>query len=254
MNNNGNSKKEENWAENFINHLNKKNRWLKDKIEHWQKVILWVTDNIEETQEEKNINSWYRFNNVSYHSDKYNLPENKQDLLRQFYENPYYIFKNMVEIMWRDLISKHLRKILAKQLENDEESRLQVFVSSDSDDVFWWVDLISKLELNGRTEYMWIDIVVSANQDYLTRKSKSKTESKCIEFNLSQWLHPWYKIPRYILQFSPKLISELLDQYLSAIEKWEYVDTLELYKKIHNQNIREVRNDTNFKVNNILRI
>lgn len=254
MYNNGNSKKEENWTENFINHLNKKNKWLKNKIEHWQKIILWTSDNSTETEEERNIRSWYKFNNVTYHSQNYNISAEKQVLLNQFHENPYYIFKNMVEIMWRDLISKHLRKTLAEQLENDEESRLQVFVSSDADDVFWWVDLITKLELNGKIEYMWIDIAVSANQDYLTRKSKSKTESKCIEFNLTQWLHPWNKIPRYILQFSPILISELLDQYLSSIENWEYVDTLNLYKKIHNQNLIEVRKDTNFKVNNILRI
>ncbi len=252
--NNGSSKKEINWAENFINHLNNKNVWLKEKIEAWQKIILKWFDKSNLTQSEKNICSWYQFNNISYKSWDYILDERKEWLIQEFNENPYYIFKNMVEIMWRDLVSKHLRETLSNKLESDEESRLQVFTSSDADDVFWWVDLITKLELNWQTQYMWIDIAVSANKWYLTQKAEWRTQTKCIEFNLNQWIDPWKKIPRYVLQFSPKLMSELLDQYLSSIEKWKYVDTLDLYRIIHSQNLTEVRKETNFKINNLIRL
>lgn len=88
----------------------------------------------------------------------------------------------------------------------------------------------------------------------MTQKTEWKTQTKCIEFNLHQWINPWKKIPRYVLQFSPKLMSELLDQYLSSIEKWKYVDTLELYRKIHSKNLTQVRKETNFKINNLIRL
>lgn len=237
----------------FLNHLNTKSYWLKEKIEHWQKIILkwWETE--KQSTWDRNISSWYSFNNVSYHSDKYKLNRERSDLIQMFHNDPYYIFKNMVEIMWRDLVSKHLRKTLADKLSHDD-SRLQVFVSSDADDVFWWVDLIVKLEHDGNIEYQWIDIAVSGNKRYLSEKVEKREETVCMEFNIKNWNRPTMKIPRYVLQFSPKIMSEMLSQYLDSIEKWEYLDTLDLYKTVKNQNIVDARAETNFKINNLMRI
>jgi hypothetical protein len=238
---------------NFLNHLETKSKWLKEKIEHWQKIILKSDNDHTDKIWDRNISSWYWFNNVSYHSNKLRSHSWKDKLIQAFHNDPYYIFKNMVEIMWRDLVSKHLRKTLWEKL-TFNDSRLQVLTTSDSDDVFWWVDLIVKLEYDGNIEYMWIDIAVCWNKKTLEDKINKNEETKCIEYNLFEWNNPSMKIPRKVLQFSPKIMAEMLSQYLKAIENWEYIDTLELYKTIKNQNIVDARDETNFKINNLMRI
>ncbi len=223
----------------FLNHLNTKSHGLKEKVTHWQKSIL-QSDTKHLSQWEKNIVSWYRFNNVSYHCNEYKISPEKQEILDKYRNDPYYIFKNMVEIMGRDLISKRLRNILKNELSSDD-ARLQVFISSDSDDVFWWVDVISKIQYWWKTSYLGIDIAVSWNQEYLANKTQKKTQSICMEFNLEEKLPPTTKMPRYVLQFSPEIMAEMLHQYLEAVENGIHIDTLDMYQNIRAKHIKEVQ-------------
>ncbi len=248
-----NSRNSNQWYVCFLNNLNKKNIWLKENIEKWQNCIVKWKNWEKLTNKERNIYSWYKFNNYSYSSPDYNLKADRRKILEEFKSDPYYIFKNMVEIMWRDLVSKHLRKILQEKLEHGS-SRLQVFITSDSDDVFWWVDLIAKISEKWKNEYLWIDIAVSAREDYLVEKSKKKTETICMEFNKKEKIKATRKIERNVLQFSPKIMAELLWEYLEGVESGEYIDALEKYSEIKTKNIQQVKDDTNFKVNNLLRI
>lgn len=237
--------------EQFLNFLEYKSHGLKENIMRWQNIIGHADTNWTPKQAEKNILSWYKFNSVSYHAKSYKISPEKQEVLEKFQKDPYYIFKNMVEIMGRDLVSKYLRNTLKSQLE-DENSRLEVFISSDADDVFSWVDLICKIQNNGEIQYVWIDIAVSQKEEYLTEKSEKMTSTKCIEFNMCQRIPYDTKMPRKVLAFSPKIMAEMLSQYLSSIEKGEYIDTLELYNNISKQNIQDTKNMTKLKVDNLL--
>jgi hypothetical protein len=240
-------------CETFLNNLNSKSNWLKENIIKWQLMIKYWWDKVNLTDYGNNIANWHRFNNNSYNSDKLRVSDRQKNIMNQFHSDPYYIFKNMVEIMWRDLVSKFLRKELSEKLTH-EDSRLQVFITSDYDDVFAWVDLICKIETEDGVDYLWVDIAVSNNQEYLIDKSLKKVETYCTEFNLKNWLNPKFNIPRQVLQLKPEIMAEMLSRYLTWVEEWLYVDTLELYNNITKEKINDVSDNTSFKIDNLLTI
>ncbi len=214
------------WAWWLVNSLIDYEEKLVEKIWFWQNSIK-NSDKSKQTQEEKNIANWFRFNNKSYKSDKLVMSEKHKKLLIEFSEDPNYIFKNIVEVISRELIYKYLRTI--KSLEN---SRVKVVNTSDFDDVVWWVDIIVEIE-NEKWEIslIWLDIAVSNNDKYLVNKT-NRTQTKCIEYNLSCKRDINTKFLREVLQINPEIMWKLLYLYLVKVEKWESVDILMLYRNI----------------------
>jgi hypothetical protein len=244
-----------NWNWIFLNHLNKYEEWLKEKIEYWQEIIKkWDEEFKNMNFSEKNIYKWYKKYKETYSCERYKLSPNRSEILEKFKNDNYYIFKNIVEIMASEIVVAEY-KIETENLFNNIFVELNVFLTSEKDDIFWWVDLIVELEVDWKKTYTWIDIVVSENDNYIIRKSKKRDKTICMEFNMYKWKDPLMKIPRYVFQFSPKIISSLLVKYLESIERWEKISVYESYQDAKwKEEIEKELEQTRLKVSNLIKI
>ncbi len=207
---------------------------LNKYIEYFQDVILrninWETA---KNNTEKKIISWYNFNNNSYSAKNYKLDKNKGELLEKFKNDEFYIFKNIIERIWRELVSKLFQNQLWKNYSKDEEIWIKTLITSDSDDAFWKIDLIVILNEDWEESYLWIDIAVSDNSKYLESKIQ-KEDSQCIEFNLYKWLPLNTKIKRVVLDFERKVMANFLIEFFETIESNWVIDIKTVYNKHYN--------------------
>jgi hypothetical protein len=171
-----------------------------------------------------NLWKWYKNNRENYSSPKLRINDNIQELMDRFKMDDFYILKNCVEIIWKKLVLKHLKDKLVWK-----DWNIDVYLTSDFDDVTWWVDLIVSVN---NEYYLWIDIAVSDNKDYLSLK-KEKWTSVCREFNLYKWLPVNTQIVRVVLDFERIIMADLLIEFFNHIEYWETIDILDLYEKIY---------------------
>jgi hypothetical protein len=75
---------------------------------------------------------WYNTESKkTYSSDK--LVQNKRntELVAKFKNDPNYIFKNIIELLSRELLYKHIRSI-----EDFKDHDIKIYNTSDSDDIF----------------------------------------------------------------------------------------------------------------------
>jgi hypothetical protein len=200
------------------------------KWENWEKII----------QKDHNIYLWYNTESKkTYSSDK--LVQNKRntELVAKFKNDPNYIFKNIIELLSRELLYKHIRSI-----EDFKDHDIKIYNTSDSDDIFWWVDCIVEIskDWEWNEESFWIDVAVTNNHEYLEKKSQ-KNQTFCLEYNLFKWKNPTEKMPRIVLQFKTEIMAKLVTEYLRLIWEWKFTNILNLYNDIcekkENENVYE---------------
>lgn len=246
---------ENSWYISIANSLSNKSDGLDKKIDDWQAMIKQADTKESSSPEGERIKDWYRRNNKSYHSSKLRISDHYKDLIQKFSADEYYIFKNIVEILGRQLVSEYL-----SDLTGIWNTQLKTYITSDFDDVAAWVDLIVEMTFEDWvTQYLWLDIAVTSNDDYLWKKEK-RTQTYCIEFNLANKFAPKMMIDRKVLKFHPKVMWELIYRYLSWVEKGQEEDILELFRKINKRFNSEtawygyIQKQTSQWVNNILTI
>lgn len=223
-------------------HLSKE-RLLRE-IESWQDAIK--GKNRSDSASE-NVRQWY-WNEVrsrSYQAPSWKIAPERSALFQQFRSDPYYHLKNLVEIVARGLVEEMLRS---------EGVEAQVYVTSDSDDVFSGVDFIVEVKTpEGKKDYVGFDLAISENREYLDKK-ETRTETVCYEFN-SFMRHGKKTIPRQIFAIPPKVMAGFLPSYMELVAKGKTPsskETLELLEFAKTRTVAKTVETTKSAVAHVL--
>jgi len=176
----------------------------------------------------RNVRNWYSKEKEahSYKARDFRVDPSRTALFREFRADPYYHLKNLVEIVTRTYYEAEYasRGINAK-----------VYVTSDSDDVCAGVDfVVEATNPDGKNEYFGIDLAVSENDRYLSKKRKREF-TKCREFNsfkgfprrrkLDERGYPdhsddgEWEMPRQVRSVPPTVMTGFLLSYMDAVVK-----------------------------------
>lgn len=210
--------------------LTEKINFLQKSIQAYRKNPDKYKNNPNLTEEEKKalrLWKWYNANRKSY-SSNLNLSSSEKELLAEFRKDPFYILKNSVEIVWKELVAKLFENRLKWTWVNTK-----VEITTDLDDIFWSADIaITMTEKNGEKSYLLLDMAVSDNEEFLLQKAE-KGETVCQEFNLSKKLPQYTKIKRMVLDFERIIMADFIINYFEEIENWNNPDITALYNKIY---------------------
>lgn len=230
-------------ASTLVNTLMNHREDIYKEISYWQRSIggneEYMTS--QEKIEARNIKSWYDFESKSrsYSAPEWKISPERTALFTAFRNDPNYHIKNIVELATRSLIFEMLRA-------DGIDAKVQV--TSDSDDVFAWVDVIATINTPHGEEYVGFDIAISENPQYLAKKEE-RSETICREFNLYK-KRADTSIPRVVFSISPRIMVRFLSEYMKRVAEKGFVDRkdiLTLFKmsasgtvqklseKVHNQ-------------------
>jgi len=183
---------------------------------------------------EANIVKWFKSNNKSYFSEKYLLTNRKREIFESIKWEKYYIFKKIVEEIWRELVQKLFEEKVAKLKDNNIS--IETLITSESDDVSWGVDLIVIYNENWKESYLWIDIAVSNSSKYLEEKNEKRSVARCIEFNLNKWLPIETVIKRVVVAFEKEVLANFLLEFFESIKEIWIIDIMAMYRKHYEEN------------------
>lgn len=217
------------------------------KVEFWQDAVSgrYKKMNLEKRDREQSeaIYRWYwkEIQDHSYQAASWKISPERSLLFQEFRSDPNYHLKNLVEVVGRQLMEEIFR---ARGLNPN------VMLTSDSDDVFSWVDLIVELRTKGKpVEYTGIDIAISKNPYYLAKKEK-RTETICYEFNAFKG----YKnksMPREVFAIPPRVMAKFLTRYMQQISLYGAIkphEVLNFFREARTRSVATVRLQTQSKV------
>lgn len=180
---------------------------MTEQIDFWQDAIKGKYKETDLDREEREraefINAWYWKESQSYQAPNWKISPERALLFQQFRSDPNYHLKNLVEIVARNLVEEMLRS---------DGIEATVSLTSDSDDVFSGVDLIIEVQTPNGKEYTGIDIAISENPRYLTKKEE-RTETVCREFNAYKG-HGSKTMPRQVFAIPPHIMAKFLSSYM----------------------------------------
>lgn len=183
---------------------------------------------------EQNIINWYKNNWNTYSSKEYKSDKKfkkYRKIVNTIKNNEHYIFKTIVERIWKQLIDSLLQKELEKNNKSNNWISINTLLSSDNDDVYWKIDLILLYSNFWNESYLWIDIAVSEDDFYLSKKTEI-SDTKCREFNMFKNLNIDTKIKRVVLNFDKKVMANFLLEVFRQIEdNWKIDDIVDIYFK-----------------------
>jgi len=122
---------------------------------------------IQMNQEGQNIAKWYMeaSKSKSYQARNWRVDPKYTALFQKFRSDPFYHLKNLVEVVMREIVEITL---VAEGFE-----KVQVYRTSDTDDVMAGADLIARLQKSdGSKQTFAIDLAVSSNTKYLEKKQE----------------------------------------------------------------------------------
>lgn len=225
------------WMEIMVNNLCRHNDKLSLKIWEWQSAIK-KTNWFHKKTEWKNISNWYNWiiDEHSYSYKNLEISDHFSWLINDFKQDPNDIFNKMIEYVIRDLLQRKLKDRLSSLYEKDRKNfwdkRVSVKITSDYDDVRSWIDLILSFEWDKKekNKYIWIDVAISWNEDYLVEKS-IRRDSIPTEFNLSKGFNKDNLIPRRVISLHPEILSHFIYNYLTQIEKTWSANVVDIFNK-----------------------
>lgn len=209
------------WPDRLIKWLSKD---IKLSISFWQKSMdwdfEWMTE--DEIKQAKNIHKWYKNTKRHfYRSKKVNLKKYQIEIIEKHKRYEYYKFKKLIEILIRKLVKDYFSNIPGSAI---------VYNTSDSDDIFSWLDLIIALW----KEFYWIDICCTENYFTIQEKLNKSWFVSPIEFNLFKNNDPKMEIPRLIFPIPYSVISRFIELSMSEISntwqllEWKTLDFFEI--------------------------
>lgn len=213
------------WHETFSEHIDLWQDAIKGKHAHKS-----LSEGEQKSAEAIHAWYWKESQSRSYQAPSWKITPERALLFQQFRSDPNYHLKNLVEIVGRHLVEEMLRS---------EGIQARVSLTSDSDDVFSGVDLIIEVKnTEGKKEYTGIDIAISENQQYLSKK-ESRTETVCREFNAFKW-HGNLAMPRQVFAIPPRVMSRFLENYMERIGTHGAVSSTEILALFHEANTKTV--------------
>ncbi len=157
------------------------------------------------------IAKWYfkESKSKTYQAPNWKIDPKYSVLFHEFRSDEFYHLKNLVEVIMREIVEITL---VAEGFKN-----VQVYRTSDTDDVTAGADLIVKMKKSDGTRHTFaIDLAVSNNHMYLAKKQE-RTQTKCREYNALVGKHPETLMNREVIAISPETMGYFLVQYLKAI-------------------------------------
>ncbi len=163
------------------------------------------------SQEGRNIAKWYlnESSSRSYEGRNWKVDPKYLVLFQEFRSDEFYHLKNLVEVVMREIVE------LTLVAEGYRE--VQVYQTSDNDDVTGGADLIAKIRKPNGSGYTFaIDLAVSSNEKYLEKK-RERTETKCREYNRYADMPIDTPMDREVISIRPEAMGYFLVQYLDAV-------------------------------------
>jgi hypothetical protein len=167
---------------------------------------------IHDTEAEKL--SWNWSDKVSERNrlKKWNVSDKHQGLLEEFQADKHYWLKNFVEIIARALVEEKI------QTTGVYES-VRVYLASDADDIISGVDLIIEcIDKQWVRHFIWVDVAVSENTEYLDQKSE-KSSCNPSEFFFRKWMNPKTSIHRIVFALKPAGVSRTIERFYWGIQE-----------------------------------
>lgn len=115
---------------------------------------------------------------------------------------------------------------------------LRVYVASDYDDIFGWVDAIieytEKIEHNGRvhiiTSHIWVDFCTTESNRRIKMKEERGRDVRVKGFNLALWRDENITIPREVKDFSEWVMADAFVWRFHFLLQEKDIDISTLYK------------------------
>lgn len=161
--------------------------------------------------EGRNIAKWYLQESKSrtYQGRNWKIDPKYVALFQEFRSDEFYHLKNLVEVV--------MREIVELTLISEGFQDVQVYRTSDNDDVTAGADLIAKIRKSDGSGYTFaIDLAVSGNEKYLGKK-RERTETKCREYNRYAGMPLDTPMDREVIAIRPEVMGYFLVQYLDAV-------------------------------------
>ncbi|MDD5376884.1 MAG: hypothetical protein PHH16_02080 [Candidatus Gracilibacteria bacterium] len=213
----------------------KYNKTLAKQINFWESAVSGNYRSMKlgkkEYKESEVINKWYleEVQSRSYQAPNWKISPERALLFQQFRSDPNYHLKNLVEVVIRDLVEDMLRS---------DHIEASVSLTSDSDDVFAGVDLIVEMKTPNGAEYVGLDIAISDDVYYLSKKEE-RTETICREFNAFRRLGN-KMMPRQVFAIPTYVMNKFMYSYMRRVASGDRVKSSELTTLLIESNIKIV--------------
>lgn len=206
---------------------------------------------VQMSQEGRNIAKWYldESKSKSYQARNWRIDPKYAALFQEFRSDEFYHLKNLVEVV--------MREIVEITLVAEGFTQVQVYRTSDTDDVTAGADLIAQLQKSdGSKQTFAIDIAVSSNTKYLEKKQE-RTYTRCREFNAYMGKASDTPMAREVLAIAPEVMGYYLVQYLKAIGQGKALNDaqkLQLFESAQKHTVHHTRERTQSRVYTVMQI
>jgi len=228
-------------------------RQMHDRIDFWLDSIKHFYDKKSpETSmsiEWQNIAMWYLRESKahSYQARNWKIDPKYLALFQEFRSDEFYHLKNLVEVVLREIVEL---KLMAEGFRE-----VQVYRTSDHDDVTAWADLIAKVRRPDGSRYTFaIDLAVSGSEKYLSKKLE-RSQTKCREYNRYTDHHVDTLMDREVIAIRPEVMWHALIQYLWAVGSWKMLSSaqkLQLLEWPRSNSIASIRGSTSSRTQSLL--